>query len=113
MTTTPPPVTGPPEPPPETPPPPDETPPPIVPDESAGGLTSSTFWARTAERAIKSAAQVLVVVMVAKGTGSGGVDVSTMDWPTALGLAGGAALLSVLMSLASRRIGPDDSPSVI
>jgi hypothetical protein len=56
---------------------------------------------------------VLVVVMVAKGTGSGGVDVSTMDWPTALGLAGGAALLSVLMSLASRRIGPDDSPSVI
>jgi Putative lactococcus lactis phage r1t holin len=114
MTTTPPPSDADPVVPPAESTPPTPTAPVPADRTEPSSITSPRFWVNTAERAIKTAAQVLVVILVAKTAGTGGVDIATMDWPTALGLAGGAALLSVLTSLASRSIGPDHhSPSVV
>lgn len=53
------------------------------------------FWAVTADRAIRTAAQTAVVLL-----GAGQVDVLTVDWTNVASLSAGAALLSVLTSLA-------------
>src|SRR6185436_15210187 len=65
------------------------------------GYRSKEFWVRTAERAVKSTAQVLVLVLVTDTT-TGGVDVTGIDWPRALGMALGGGLLSVLTSIISK-----------
>jgi hypothetical protein len=68
----------------------------------------------TAERAVKTAAQVVVALLIAKISEAGGVDIAGIDWPTGIALAAGASILSVATSLASRPIGPDpDNPSVL
>lgn len=60
-----------------------------------------------AERAIKSGAQSAVVFL-----GADKLNLLTVDWQTALGLSGGAALLSVLTSLASLKIGNSGTASL-
>lgn len=57
------------------------------------------FWRDTVERALKTAAQAVILAL-----GGGAVNVLTLDWVTLAGAAGGGALLSVLTSLASGAI---------
>lgn len=59
-------------------------------------IWTRTFWQDTCERALKTAAQTVILAL-----GGGAVNVLTLDWMTLAGAAGGGALLSVLTSLAS------------
>ncbi|MFV8136419.1 holin [Mycolicibacterium senegalense] len=59
-------------------------------------IWSLTFWKDTAERALKSFAQGVILAL-----GGGAVNVLTIDWLTLAGAGGGAALLSVLTSIVS------------
>jgi len=65
------------------------------------------FWILTAERMIKTFAQTLAGVLVA------GATMSVAGWKTALSAAALAAIVSVLTSIGSLKIGPADSPSVV
>jgi hypothetical protein len=58
-------------------------------------FTDKNFWAYSAERAIKTAAQTAVAVL-----GAGMVSLLTIDFASLVAVAGGAALLSVLTSVA-------------
>ena len=69
-------------------------------------MFDSLFWKAAAERAIKTFAQSLVALFVA------GVTILTIDWVQALAVAGTAAVISVLTSIASSRLGPFDGPSL-
>jgi hypothetical protein len=71
-------------------------------------MDSSTFWHSTAERALKTAAQVLVTFL-----GADLVDVFAVDWQRAAGVAVGAAVISVLTSVASAQVGEPNSPSLV
>ena len=66
------------------------------------------FWTLTAERMIKTFAQTLASVLVASGVG-----LFSAGWAAALSAAGMAAVVSVLTSIGSVKIGPADSPSVV
>ena len=67
--------------------------------------TSKQFWQSVAERAVMTFAQALVAVW-----GVGNLDLLNADWANALSVAGGAALLSVLKTLAVG-YGTDGNPS--
>ena len=71
-------------------------------------MTDRFFWIDTAERAAKSTAQAALLAI-----GAAQVDVFSADWQTIAGFALGGGVLSVLTSLASLKIGPEDSPSVV
>jgi hypothetical protein len=101
-------------------PPPEPTPGPVPEPSPAAGvhptstMWSARFWMLTAERAVKTAAQTFAVLLLAKAGDAGGVDIASVDWATAVILSAGAAVLSIVTSLASRPIGPDpDTPSVL
>jgi len=66
------------------------------------------FWKQAAERAVKTAAQAGAAFFVVGSTG-----VADVDWATVGGVAGAAAVASVLTSLASAPFGPADSPSLV
>jgi len=66
------------------------------------------FWQSTLERAVKTFAQTLVALLSVNGIGL--VDA---PWVTALSAAGMAALLSVLTSIASERVGERETPSMV
>lgn len=70
-------------------------------------LTDRLYWLAVGERAVKTFAQSLVALFVA------GVTILTIDWQQALAVAGTAALVSVLTSIASTRLGPFDGPSLV
>lgn len=61
-------------------------------------LTDPLFWRAVAERAIKTWAQALLAALTLS---SSSVNVLHINWGDDLGLAFGAALFSVLTSLAS------------
>jgi hypothetical protein len=66
------------------------------------------FVADALERAVKTFAQALVGVFV------GNVTVANVGWAASLAVAGTAALVSVLTSVASTQVGSDpDSASVL
>jgi Putative lactococcus lactis phage r1t holin len=66
------------------------------------------FWKKTAERAVKSAGQGIVLAL-----GAGLVNAWDADWKQVAGVGLGMAVLSVGTSMASIAIGPDDDPSVV
>jgi hypothetical protein len=69
-----------------------------------------SFWKDTAERSVKTFAQTLVALW----TVSGPLDIVSVDWKASLGVAVGAAVVSVLTSLASSQVGPNPgSPSAV
>lgn len=70
-------------------------------------MTTGRFWAKTAERAIKTAAQALVAALGTNVTG-----VTDLDWAQTGWIVLTATLLSVLTSLASDRIGTP-GPSLV
>ena len=72
-------------------------------------MFTKSFWTQTAERAIKSAVQMALLMTA----GATGFDLFTLD-PARLALGAlGAALLSVLTSLGSAPFGNPDFPSAV
>lgn len=69
-------------------------------------LTKGVFWADTAERAIKTFAQTLVALL-----GAGAIDILTVNWGQRFSVSAGAALVSVLTSIASA--GSGNSASLV
>lgn len=67
---------------------------------------SSQFWTDAIERAIKTLVQGLLAYFAA-----GAVDVVTADWGEAFTIAGTAALLSLLTSLLSLKLGHSGTAS--
>lgn len=72
-------------------------------------MLTVTFWKAAAERAIKTAAQSLLLAIGA----AQGFDLFHLDWANALGAAAGGALLSVLTSIGSAPFGTPGTPSVV
>ena len=68
-------------------------------------MLTKKFWKAATERAVKSAAQGVGLAFFASD--SGPANLFSFDWNTALGFAGGAALLSLLTSIGSAPIGKD------
>jgi hypothetical protein len=64
-------------------------------------MWTKAFWQAAAERSIKTFAQTAAALLVASGTG-----LLDSDWQTTGSVAGMAALLSVLTSVASAGVGP-------
>jgi hypothetical protein len=72
-------------------------------------MSEFTSWALDAvERAVKTAAQGTLTVL-----GADKLNILHVDWETALGLGGGAAVLSLLMSIASAPFGTPGTASVV
>jgi hypothetical protein len=71
-------------------------------------MWTKTFWKQSVERAVKSAAQALLGLWALDG-----FNVLHADFPLAGGVAGGAALLSVLTSIVTSGVGEKDSPSAV
>ena len=69
-------------------------------------LSDKLFWIAAGERAVKTFAQSLVALFVA------GVTVLTIDWQQALAVSVTAAVVSVLTSVASVRLGQFEGPSL-
>ena len=67
------------------------------------------FWKAAAERAVKTAAQALILVWP---VADGALNLWQIDPAEAVGIAVGGALLSLLTSLASGRVGDRGSPSL-
>jgi hypothetical protein len=70
-------------------------------------ILARPFWLDAIERALKTAAQVAVVTL-----GAEAVDVLAVDWTAVVSMSAGGALVSLLTSIASGRIG-DDTPSLV
>lgn len=71
-------------------------------------MWTRAFWVDAAERATKSAAQALILLW-----GADALDLRAVDWAEAAGVGSGAALLSVVMSVASSRVGSKTSASAV
>jgi len=84
-------------------------------------MWTRTFWKRTAERAVKTAAEFagayLAWLGIADATNPAALERLIPDWQgvaiNTLGMALIGAVLAVLVSLASLKIGPADSPSLV
>lgn len=76
-------------------------------------MYSSTFWKQAAERAIKTFAQVLVVLLVGDATVP--TNLFSIDWWLTVGMALGAAVVSIATSVASARssLGEPGTPSLV
>jgi hypothetical protein len=70
-------------------------------------MFTRTFWAQSAERAIKTFAQAALAVLTV-----GGLNLMTVHWGSVAATAGLAALISVLTSIASSGVG-GNSPSLV
>jgi hypothetical protein len=70
--------------------------------------TTAAFWKATAERALKTAAQVALALLSADHL----LGVLDVDWQATSSATLLAALLSVLSSIASAKISSDGSPSL-
>jgi hypothetical protein len=66
------------------------------------------FVARATERAVKTAAQTAVSLL-----GANAVDVLVVDWAQIASVSAGAAVVSVLTSLAGTRVGDCTDPSLV
>jgi hypothetical protein len=73
-------------------------------------MWTSKFWKETAERAIKSFCQGLLVLWASDSA----FDIVQVDIKSALGIATGYAVISILTSVVTGGVGPDkDSPSAV
>lgn len=67
------------------------------------------FWKELFERAVKTAAQTLILAVGA----AQGFDLFTANWKTLGGAAAGGFVLSVISSVASAPFGDPGSPSLV
>lgn len=72
-------------------------------------LFTTKFWADAAERAIKTVAQALLSLFI---VGDQVFNLLTVNWSQALGVAAGAGVISVLMSIVSASVTSSDSASL-
>ncbi|AGT12235.1 holin [Mycobacterium phage Velveteen] len=63
-------------------------------------MLTRSFWIDAAERAIRTFAQTAIATL-----GAGAVDLMTTDWMSVLSVSGGAAVVSLLMSIGAERRG--------
>lgn len=70
-------------------------------------MLNKIFWADAAERAVKTAAQAALGVFVA------GVTIMSVNWAEAAAIAGTAALVSILTSIASSGVRHQESGSLL
>ena len=70
-------------------------------------LSDKLFWIAAGERAVKTFAQALVAVFAA------GVTILDVDWQQTVAIAATAAVVSLLTSIASVRLGPFEGPSLV
>ena len=68
-----------------------------------------SFWKMSLERALKTAAQAVLLAVGA----SSGLDLFSLDWLGVLGTAAAGALLSVVTSMASVGFGDAGTPSLV
>jgi hypothetical protein len=71
-------------------------------------MFTKIFLRQVAERAVKTFAQTFVAL-----AGVSQMDWLSLDWAQLAATSGIAAGLSVLTSIASDKIGPTDSPSIV
>ena len=71
-------------------------------------MLTSSFWKKTAERAVKTVAQTLLATLTV-----GTLPDVALNWRMALLAAGLAGLVSVLTSVASTGTADQDSPSLV
>lgn len=71
-------------------------------------MWTTKFWKDAAERAVKSAAQAVVLYF-----GGQALDAWHANWAAAGAIAGGAAVLSLLTSLVSAKVGDSTSASLV
>lgn len=69
-------------------------------------MLTKAFWIDTLERAAKTFAQSALATL-----GAGSVNLLHTDWVTVASIGGGAAIVSVLMSLGSERLGNEGTAS--
>lgn len=69
-------------------------------------LSEKLFWVAAGERAVKTFAQSLVALFAA------GVTILNIDWQQGLAVAATAAVVSLLTSVASVRLGQFEGPSL-
>lgn len=72
-------------------------------------MLTKRFWKKATERAGKTAAQAVIGAVVLDGT----LNVFTLDWKLALGVAAGGALLSYLTSVATSGVGEEGTPDLV
>lgn len=66
------------------------------------------FWAKTAERAVKTVAQAALSMLTVGTTG-----LLDAPWPAVLSVAGLAGVVSVLTSIVSTGVADSSSPSLV
>lgn len=71
-------------------------------------MWTKNFWKQAVERAVKSAAQSLLGLWALDG-----FNVLHADFELGVGVAGGAAVLSVLTSIVTSGIGEPNDPSAV
>lgn len=72
-------------------------------------MWTTAFWSAATERAVKTAAQVTVTFL-----GADALNVFSVDYQRVAGIAVGAAVVSVLTSVASSGVGPaKGTPSLV
>jgi hypothetical protein len=74
-------------------------------------LFTVTFWVDTAERAVKTAAQAVILAFGASDSGAG--NLFEFDWNSAAGFGLGGAVISVLTSIVSAPFGEPGTASVL
>lgn len=73
-------------------------------------MLTIAFWKDTGERAAKTTAQTLLSLFL---VGDVAFNLFEFHWGPALGVAAGAAVISVLTSVMSAGVGPSSSPSLV
>jgi len=73
-------------------------------------MWTAEFWKASAERAIKTIAQTMLALWL---VGDVAFNILTVDFGQAAGIGLGAAVLSLLTSVASAGVGPANSPSLV
>lgn len=73
-------------------------------------MFTTLFWKDAGERAIKTAAQALLALWL---VGDVAFNVLSVDWANAAGIAGGAAVVSLLTSVASVKAGELGTASLV
>lgn len=72
-------------------------------------MLTATFWTGALDRAVKSFAQALLLLWGADA----GFSILDVSWPAALGVAVGAAVLSLLTSIVSAPVGDKGTASFL
>lgn len=71
-------------------------------------MWTKSFWRQAIERAVKTFAQAAVALLTGDGLG-----LLNIDWGTVGSVAGLAAVVSLLTSVATSGMGPQGTPSVV